>query len=464
MTFDLLPFLTRHRPTLVIVGGTALICGALFATGPSATPEATLEKAWPVTVVDVTPSLIRPSFRVFGRFEASQSAVLSSDLVASVAEVVVREGDQVKAGDALLRLNAGDIERKGQEMTARRDGARAGLASMQNELSLAERTREDYAALHAAALAKRERHRELLERKLISQVLFDEVQSQAAEASIRYQTQQRVLADLPNRLTQARAELAAAEASLAQVQADLEKSVIRAPFDGPIMTVAAAPGEMNVPGRALLEIASTSSFELRLEVPDRYIERLQAYLAAGVPVTARTEGEREFVLARLARQVRQGQGGIDAFFLPADAQARDSVIGVVLQASITMPAEADLVALPSESIYESDRIYRVEDGRLLATSVERVGETGDQGIHRILVRSAAFKGGASVLVTQLPQAVNGMLVTPIRPLPDNLVPDASASMVKEASASMVKDASASVRKDASASTGEDVSRSIESDA
>ncbi len=406
--------LTKFRTPLLLVSGTLIVTVLLFATGPTSIPEKTAEKAWPITVIDVEPAYLRPSFSVYGRYEANQRAALSSDLMVRIGEVLVREGDLVSAGDELIRLNAGDIDRRLREMTARHNGAKAALGSMQGELKLAQQTREDYAALHNAAQSKLERHRELLAKRLISQVLFDEVHSQAAEASIRFQSQERVLSDLPNRIVQAQSDLAAAAAGWEQATVDLEETVVRAPFAGPILSVTAAVGEMNVPGKTLLQISSTDSLELRLEMPDRYIGRLERYLDANVPVPALTEEDREFTLVRLGRQVRNGQSGVDAFFLPTDPRAGSSVIGRVLRARITLPAEADLVALPTESIYENDRIYRVIDSRLHATQIERVGETSIDGRYQVLVRSAELKGGASVLVTQLPQAVNGMLVAPIK--------------------------------------------------
>lgn len=410
----ILSYAAKYRTALYIVGATALVTVILIATGPNAIPEEAAEKAWPITVMDVKPAYLRPSFSVFGRYEANQRAALSSDLMVRVGQVLVREGDQVRAGDELIRLNAGDVKRRLKEMTARRNSAKAALESMRSELKLAERTREDYAALHNAAQSKLERHQELLTKRLISQVLFDEVRGQAAEASIRFQSQERVLSDLPNRLIQAQSDLAAAEAGMEQARVDLDETIVRAPFDGPILNVTVAAGEMNVPGKTLLEISSTDSFELRLEVPDRYVGRLERYLDADVSVPAVTEDGREFKLARMGRQVRSGQSGVDAFFLPTDALAQTSIIGRVLRARVTLPAEADLVALPTESIYENDRIYRVIDKRLQATQIERVGETSVEGRYQVLVRAAELKGGASVLVTQLPQAVSGMLVAPIR--------------------------------------------------
>jgi multidrug efflux pump subunit AcrA (membrane-fusion protein) len=317
-------------------------------------------------------------------------------------------------------------------MEARHASAQAALKSIEGEFKLAQATRTDYAALQSAAQAKLERHRELLKKRLISQVLFDEVESQAAEASIRYLAQERVIEDLPNRLAQARAAVSLAEAALEQAKADLGDTVVRAPFDGPVLAASAAPGEMNSPGRTLVEISSRDSLELRLEVPDRYVSRLENYLRAGIAITAMTEDGGDFALKRLGRQVRAGQSGIDAFFASESGSDTAPAIGKVLQARITFPAEADLVALPTQSIYENDRIYRVVDKRLHATRVERVGEANIHGEYRILVRADELSGGATVLVTQLPQAVNGMLVAPIETPASEITPTASTAIANVA--------------------------------
>ena len=79
-------YVTEYRRAFVIVGGTALVTLILFATGPTAIPEETTEKAWPITVMDVKPAYLRPSFSVFGRYEANQRAACYLVMFLSVKE------------------------------------------------------------------------------------------------------------------------------------------------------------------------------------------------------------------------------------------------------------------------------------------------------------------------------------------------------------------------------------------
>ena len=403
----------RARTMALIISVAALASASLFATGPSATPEALAEKAWPVSSIAVEPSEMGPAFGAYGRFEANQRAALTSKVTAWVEAVHVREGDEVDAGELLIKLDGRDFERRVRERQAALGRARAALASATGELKLARQTAADYAAMHRAAQSKLSRHKELLEKRLISQTLFDDVASAAADESIRYMNQQRRLTDLPNEVQRARADVTAAEVALEQAQADHAATEIRAPFAGPVLQVTAAAGELSSANAVLVEMAARESFELRVEVPQTYVPRLQQYLAGGDVVSAQGDANHPLALRRLARQVRPGQSGVDAFFAPDDHSGSLPAIGQVVQVAVQLPAETNMVALPIQSIYENDRVYVIVDSRLQAVDVQRRGETGRGRDHRILVQGEALTSGSRVLATQLPQAVSGLLVDAI---------------------------------------------------
>ena len=86
-------------------------------------------------------------------------------------------------------------------------------------------------------------------------------------------------------------------------------------------------------------------------------------------------------------------------------------IGRVIEMMVQLPQEPDTVALPVQSIYENDRIYRVENNRLKAVTITRVGGfKTDAGEYRVLVRSPELLAGQRVITTQLPRAISGLLV------------------------------------------------------
>ena len=64
-----------------------------------------------------------------------------------------------------------------------------------------------------------------------------------------------------------------------------------------------------------------------------------------------------------------------------------------------------------QAIYGNARLYTLRDGRLHGVDIEPVGQTRSaSGETRLLVRSAELSAGTPIVVTHLPNAVEGLKV------------------------------------------------------
>ncbi|HEX7038031.1 MAG TPA: biotin/lipoyl-binding protein [Pseudomonadales bacterium] len=397
-----------------ILGAATLSSVSIFATGPAPEPQVPPEKAWPVAVVAAQPESLSPSFTAFGRVESSRVAELGTDLIAPVARVEVHEGDWVQAGDLLVELDDREVALALAEREADLAREQALLQSIVSEREPLERTVREARSMHEIARDKLARHRELMTARLISQSLLDEVVAEANRAAITLENHERQLSDLPNRLAAQQAVVEKARVLVERARLEVAKTRVTAPFDGPVLAVHVAPGDRTRPGETLLEMADAAAFEVRVPVPPGYERRFQRHPGGTGEIQALLADGRRLDLARLAHQVRPGRSGLDAFFrLPATGSAPLPPLGRVVDLQVRLPEEPDVVALPIASLYENDRVYAVEDRRLRAITVERVGElhTPD-GEYRVLVRSPELAGGAQIIITQLPKAVSGLLVEP----------------------------------------------------
>jgi hypothetical protein len=61
-----------------------------------------------------------------------------------------------------------------------------------------------------------------------------------------------------------------------------------------------------------------------------------------------------------------------------------------------------------------DRIFAVLEGRLRAIPIERVGELSDMGVSSVLVRAPGLGPGSRVMITHLPNAVEGLKVQEVK--------------------------------------------------
>lgn len=411
--------LQRHHLVRFLPGAAVLlfgvgVAGTLIATTPKPPQAEAEERAHAVSIQVVEPGLRAPAVSVYGRIEAAAVTELEAPLAAPVAAVEVREGEWVEAGSVLVQLDATQTRLDLRARQAETRQARAELATLTADAALAASEAEEQEGLVLLSNAKLTRFEELYERRMVARALLDEVREDAARARMAAARYRAELANYPNRIERQQAVVARAEVAEERSRIDLERTRIRAPFSGPVLAVHVARGNQVLPGTPLVRLADAGSFEVRATLPGEYAGRLRSQLQAGIPVTATLnvpDGQVDLTLQRLASAQKSGRSGTDAFF---GLEAGPAVeLGRVVDLRISLPAEPNLVALPVQAIYENNRIYRVEEERLVAMDVEVVGESDSGNGYRMLVRSPELRAGQRVITTQLPQAMSGLRVAPV---------------------------------------------------
>lgn len=210
-----------------------------------------------------------------GTVEATD-AQLGFQASGRIAEVAVREGDRVRAGQVLARLDSSEAEARRAQAAAQVEAARAALA----ELERGSR-REEVEAARAAFAASRyrlanaetdyERTRTLFEGGAVSRetldnarLALDVAKSQRTQASEQLQLVQK--GPRPERIEQARAQVAQAEAALRGTEVGLGNMTIAAPFDGLVTVRAREPGEIVQAGAPVLTLMNPGDRWVRIYV------------------------------------------------------------------------------------------------------------------------------------------------------------------------------------------------------
>ncbi len=216
-----------------------------------------LTRAAPVQVTsiqNVYPSQAVSVLNASGYVVAQRKAAVSSKLTGRLIALFVEEGDTVKKGDVIARLENDDLQAARDTSKANLEAARASLTQLQAELKEA---RLDY-----------ERKGDLLERRAIGKADFD-----VAEARFR--------ADQAGIVAQ-QALIRAAEASLRQAEVNLDYSFIRAPFDAVVLTKNADIGDIVTPiGAAanvqasVVTIADMNSLQVEVDVSESNIGKVR---------------------------------------------------------------------------------------------------------------------------------------------------------------------------------------------
>jgi len=387
----------------------------LLATGPSAEPTQRAERAWPVSFSVVQPATLNPVLLAYGRMEAGQTATLRTRASGTVARVLRSEGDWVEAGELLVQLDALDAELALAAARSARAQAQAALSSAESDYRLAQQLVEHQETQDAIARSRLERFEHLHARRMISDADLDEMRHRAAEQAMVLARHLASVEDFPNQIALRRAALDEAEARVRLAQQDLAHTTLQAPFSGRVLSSEVAAGDRLPAGAQLMQVADYQQLQLRVSLPATLAETLRPSLSAQERIRAHAEmGGRQvaFELQRLAADVKPGQSGVDAFF--SAEPDPDLLIGSLANLQIQLPPQPQVIAVPVHALYEGDQIYLIEENRLRAVAVQRVGDhVTEDGNYRVLVRSPEIQGGARMMTSQLPVAMTGLLVSPV---------------------------------------------------
>jgi HlyD family secretion protein len=246
----------------LIIGGVAVVVLVVAVVAlKGGGPEGAEVRLEPVTARDLV-STVTAS----GKIKPQTAVDVSADITGRIIELRVKEGDWVRKGDLLIRIEPSLYE----AAVAR---AEAGLASAQAAAVQADASREQ--AERAA-----QRAREL--RQQNPNLISDESLEQA-ETSFR-------VADAV--ALSAHRQVDQARAGLQEARDQLAKTVLRAPMDGQVTRVAVEEGEVAVPGTfsretgLLATVSDLSVIQVNVQVDETDVVRLHLGDSAQVTIDA----------------------------------------------------------------------------------------------------------------------------------------------------------------------------------
>jgi RND family efflux transporter MFP subunit len=186
---------------------------------------------------------------------ARRQATVSSKVTGKIAEVLIEEGMEVKEGQLLARLDDST--------------ARSTYALAERQLDAARRDLDEVAVRLSEAQRNLRRMEKLRADKLVSESQLDQAQSEAAAITAR--------------LEALKGDVAVADGTVRVRAQDRDDLLVRAPFDGVVVSKDAQPGEMVSPMSAgggftrtgIATIVDMDSREIEVDVNEQFINRVQ---------------------------------------------------------------------------------------------------------------------------------------------------------------------------------------------
>jgi HlyD family secretion protein len=396
------PDLRRALRRNIVLGLAALVIvgGGLFALRRGG--------AVPVQVVTATPisgseggggGTGAASVTANGYVVARTRASVAAKLPGRIADLRVSEGSNLKRGEIIALLENADYQAQAAQAEAGIGAARADLAEARAASEVLARE------------ARRLRGIRAENAELVAEQDLDNVESRATQAAARLQA--------------AEARLVAAEAARRFARANLENTVIRAPFTGTVLRKEAEIGEVVAPSvgggltrGAVVTMADLTTLEVEVDVNEAYISRIRKAAPARITLDAYPDtsfrGEVRQVVPTADRQRATVQVKVsildrDPRILPEMGSRVDFLEDTARAAAgSTAPAGPPRFRVPAAAVRETGGqtvVWVVRNGRLESRQVQGGPVSG--GFREI---RSGLAGGEQLLVGGVENPEAGMRV------------------------------------------------------
>lgn len=278
--------LRRARIPLVLLTVAFVVAAALWYRA----------RASDIIEVDVGSVERRELFQSFvtasGEIVATRFADVGSSVMGKVVRLSVREGDPVRAGDSLARIDPVQAQSDRDAAYAEINVLRAEEAAARDQIAVARSNLEEATARSVETATARERANTLHESGLLPAADRDSAVAAADAAEAQVRASKAAITRAEQSLAAARYRVTQAEALATRARDVLDRTEITAPIDGVVSRLGVREGEMvvvgiqNQPGTILMTISDLSAVDAEVKVAEADVLRLRVGQPATVTLDA----------------------------------------------------------------------------------------------------------------------------------------------------------------------------------
>jgi len=269
-----------------------------------------------------------------GTLDAKIKMVISSNISGRIETVLSDQGNRVRADQLLVTLDDDQLQLQVKVALANLGTAKAGVNKVREDLKSS-----NVALSNTAKTYKR--YKKLIPKKAISQEVFDKAAEELGIARTKQSGAEAAVIEAQHKVVEA-------EKVLELRKAQLSDSKILAPFDGLIINRARDPGNIVVPGSAILSLVSTEVLWVKAWIDETELGKIKVGQSA--KIVFRSESERTYSgeVARMAVEV--------------DSETREFVVDVRVDKlpvnwAIGQRAEVYIEAIKKEQALVVPEIY-----------------------------------------------------------------------------------------------------------
>ena len=325
-----------------------------------------------------------------GYVVAQVKAAISSKATGRLEALYVIEGDKVQSGNVIGRIESNDVQAFLSQQKAQMEVIKASLANAQAE----------YDDANAAYL----RQKALIGGGAGTQAELDIAQFrwQRAQAQIR----------------SAQAQMKAQESAIRAAQVQVENTIIRAPFDGTVLTKNANVGEVITAlgaaagaRGAVVTLADMSSLEVEADVSESSLSKISQDQPVEISVSAIAEKKYAGIVSKIIPTADRGKGTVKVKIRFTDLDERvlpemAAKVNFLRVESEKGPKEAPKILIPKTAVLNVNGnmiAFIVGPGSTAKEVTIKTGKTfGDY--YEVI---SGLSSGTSLIISGMEQLKNG---------------------------------------------------------
>lgn len=280
---------------IIGIGVTILLVIIFMKVSEGTKPfEVTLDKAELRSVIEVVSAT--------GKIQPETELKITSDVSGEITEMLVKEGDQIKKGALICRIQPDLYESALDRVNASVSTTKANLKSAEAQLEQAKASLVNMEANYR-------RNKKLFEQGAISQQEFDAAKAQYESAKANVDA-------LDAGVSASKSNIQSSEATLKEASTNLEKTYIYSPVDGTVYKMNVEKGErvqgvQGFQGTEILRLANLNEMEVSVEVNENDIIKVHKGDTAVVEVDAYMNKKFKGIVTEVANSANIANMSID---------------------------------------------------------------------------------------------------------------------------------------------------------
>ena len=240
-----------------------------------------------------------------GKVFPEKEVKISSDVSGEIVELYVEEGDSVKAGQILARIDPESYESAVEGSQASLNNVKSNLAMQRSAIETSKAQKEQIQAQLNNARRVHERNKQLLQDGVISKQDFEASETNVEQLEANLRSSEASFRSAVKAAEGAEYSVKSAEALLKEIRTSLSRTTIAAPTSGVISKLNVEQGErvvgtIQMAGTEMMRLANFNSMEVQVEVSENDILRVSFGDTCDIEVDAYLDEKFKGVVTEIA--------------------------------------------------------------------------------------------------------------------------------------------------------------------